>query len=84
MMIRASIDGATGGDRLSDLVPLPSSSDEFDTVRMLVFGSAASITSIIHSLHIRDFAEVGEWSPLMPSGRGEMMSMLTKRLQRNT
>ncbi len=81
-MFKAFIDDADGSDRPSIPGPLPGGSDDFDTVRLLMIGSAESITATIHNLHMRRFAEVSEWSPLAAAGRGEMMSMLTKRVRR--
>ena len=48
----------------------------------MLIGSTEGITATIHNLHRRGFAEVGDWSPLLPWGEGEMMSVLTKRLRR--
>ncbi len=81
-MFKAFIDDAGGGDRPSIPAPLPSGSDDYDTVRLMMFGSAAIIHSTIRNLHARGFADVGEWSPLASAGRGEMMSVLTKRFPR--
>jgi hypothetical protein len=49
----------------------------------MLIGSADGITATIHNLHRRGFAAVGEWSPLVPVGQGELMSVLTKRLRRS-
>ncbi len=81
-MSQAFIDDANGSDRPSIPAPLPSGSDDYDTVRLIMIGSAAIIHSTIHNLHARGFADVSEWSPLAAAGRGEMMSMLTKRWRR--
>lgn len=52
-----------------------------EPVRLLLIGSKPGVTSIIHSLHRFGFAEVGEWSPFMPTQNdGEVMSILTKYL----
>jgi hypothetical protein len=83
-MIQALVNGAGGGDRPA----LPYPNDRFDPnsepLRVLLIGSAAGITSTIHNLHRRGFAAVGEWSPLVPVGQGELMSVLTKRLRRQS
>jgi hypothetical protein len=50
---------------------------------VMIIGSADGITSTIHNLHRRGFAAVSEWSPLVPAGQGELMSVLTKRLRRS-
>ena len=57
----------------------PVSRKEF--VKVMVIGSRKGITSVIKTLHTLRFAEVGEWSPIMPhSESGEMMSVLRKRV----
>ena len=57
----------------------PVSRKEF--VKVMVIGSRKGITSVIKTLHTLRFAEVGEWSPIMPhSESGEMMSLLRKRV----
>ncbi|NEQ29002.1 MAG: peptide ABC transporter substrate-binding protein [Microcoleus sp. SIO2G3] len=38
-----------------------------EAVQILVIGSDAGITNVIHSLHIHGFAEVREWSLLLPA-----------------
>ncbi len=81
-MFKAFIDDADGSDRPSIPGPLLGDSDDYDTVRLMMFGSAAIIHSTIRNLHARGFADVSEWSPLAAAGRGEMMSMLTKRFRR--
>jgi hypothetical protein len=54
-----------------------------EPVRLLLIGSKPGVTSIIHSLHRFGFAEVGEWSPFMPTQNdGEVMSILTKYIVR--
>jgi len=50
-------------------------------VKVMVIGSRKGITSVIKTLHTLRFAEVGEWSPIMPHGEsGEKMSILRKRV----
>jgi hypothetical protein len=82
-MIQALVNGADGGDRPS----LPHLNDRFDPdyepLRVMLIGSAEGITATIHNLHRRRFAAVSEWSPLLPWGQGEMMSVLTKRFRRD-
>ena len=82
MMIRAFLDNADGADRPSSPAPLPRFSADTEPLRVMLIGSIAGITATIHNLHRRGFAEVGDWSPLLPWGEGEMMSVLTKRLRR--
>ncbi len=50
-------------------------------VKVMVIGSRKGISSVIKTLHTLRFAEVGEWSPIMPHGEsGELMSVLRKRV----
>jgi len=50
-------------------------------VKVMVIGSRKGITSVINTLHTLRFAEVGEWSPIVPhSNSGELMSVLRKRV----
>ncbi|MDY6941048.1 MAG: hypothetical protein SWY16_25745 [Cyanobacteriota bacterium] len=52
-----------------------------ESLKLLIIGSASSVTRTIHSLHCRGFAEVGDWSPLQPtSNPGEVMSILVRQL----
>jgi hypothetical protein len=52
-----------------------------ESVKILVIGSRRGVISIIHTLHNLQFAEVGEWSPLLPTANpGEMMSILTRHI----
>ena len=83
MMIKAFVDGAGGADRPADTAPLPRFTADTEPLRVMLIGSAEGITATIHNLHRRGFAEVGNWSPLIPWGEGEMMSVLTKRLRRD-
>ena len=82
-MIRAFLDNADGGDRPSITpAPLPRFSADTESLRVMLIGSTEGITATIHNLHRRGFAEVGDWSSLIPWGEGEMASVLTKRLHR--
>ena len=82
MMIRAFVDNADGAVCAADPAPLPRFTDDIEPLRVMLIGSAEGITATIHNVHRRGFAEVGAWSPLIPWGEGEMMSVLTKRLRR--
>ena len=54
---------------------------EKEFVRITVIGSRRGIVSVIKTLHSLRFAEVGEWSPIVPhSNSGELMSVLRKRV----
>jgi hypothetical protein len=82
MMIRAFVDNADGGVCPSAAAALPRFAADYEPLRVMLIGSAEAITATIHNLHRRGFAEVGDWSPLIPWGQGEVMSVLTKRLRR--
>ncbi|MGA7935125.1 MAG: hypothetical protein WCA35_16375 [Kovacikia sp.] len=50
-----------------------------EPLRILVIGSRRGVTSTIQTLYRLRFAEVREWSPLMPGPNpGEVMSILTR------
>ncbi len=52
-----------------------------ESLRILVIGSRRGVTTTIQTLHRLRFAEVREWSPLMPTpSPGEVMSILTRYL----
>ena len=52
-----------------------------ETVRVLVIGSRKGVNSTIHTLHSLGFAEVNEWSRLLPAPNSrEVMSILTRHL----
>jgi hypothetical protein len=74
----------TADDSLASLttlnfLPDPAESPQRESLRVLVMGSRQGVTSIIHNLHRLGFAEVGEWSPLLPAPvPGEVMSILTR------
>ena len=81
-MIQAFMDNADGGDRPASPARLSRFAEDYEPLRLMLIGSAAAITATIHNLHRRGFAEVGDWSPLIPWSEGEMMSVLTKRWRR--
>lgn len=67
----------------SSLEPLETSiearSPNREPLRVLVIGSRQGVTTTIQTLHQLRFADVGEWSPLMPTATpGEVMSILTR------
>jgi hypothetical protein len=50
-----------------------------ESLRILVIGSRQGVLGTIQTLHRLRFAEVHEWSPLLPSANpGEVMSILTR------
>ncbi len=82
-MFKAFTNDANGGDRPSIPASLRRFSDDSESLKVMLIGSSAAITETIHNLHQRGFAEVGAWSPLVPWGETEMVSLLTKRWRRD-
>ncbi len=82
-MSQAFANNADGVDRPSIPAFLRRFSDDSEALQVLLIGSSAAITETIHNLHQRGFAEVGAWSPLVPWGETDMVSLLTKRLRRD-
>jgi hypothetical protein len=77
-----------GGDTLPSVISgtdsLPARSDGYEIVRVMVFGSHWGVNYTIRWLYRLNFAQISEWSFLMPApGSGEMMSIVTKRIPLN-
>ncbi|AFY31469.1 hypothetical protein [Calothrix sp. PCC 7507] len=50
-----------------------------EPLKHLLIGSPKAVTSTIHYLQVIGYADVGNWSPLMPSPNpGEVMSILNR------
>jgi len=61
---------------------LPDPLDESELLRLIAIGSARVVTSTIQTLHVLRFAQVSEWSRLLPAPNpGKVMSILTKRIR---
>ncbi|MBW4521529.1 MAG: hypothetical protein KME16_17765 [Scytolyngbya sp. HA4215-MV1] len=59
--------------------PSPEPPPEREPLKILVIGSRRGVVGTIRTLHRLRFAEVGEWSPLLPAPNpGEVMSILTR------
>jgi hypothetical protein len=58
------------------------SDDEQERLRLVLLGSGEWITQTIHQLHRLGFAQVGDWSPLIPSPEGELLSILIRHRSR--
>lgn len=59
--------------------PPASSRPDREPVRLMVVGSRHGVTTIIHTLHSKDFASADEWSRFQPEPMtGQMMSVITK------
>ncbi len=70
----------------SDLeaTPRSASNPEREPIQILVIGSSRGIDTIVRTLHQLRFAEVREWSPLLPSPTpGKLMRTLTRYLISN-
>jgi hypothetical protein len=58
---------------------LEASSNDRQPIRVLVCGVPKGVDNLIHYLHVLGFAEVGEWSPPLPSPiSGEVIRILTR------
>lgn len=68
----------------SDLIASTASKNQTpdrESLRILVIGSRQGVTGTIQTLHRLRFAEVREWSPLLPGpSPGEVMSILARYL----
>ncbi|MDY6937266.1 MAG: hypothetical protein SWY16_06330 [Cyanobacteriota bacterium] len=54
-----------------------------EPIRLMAIGSRQGVLNVIHTLHRLRFAEVSEWSPLLPAPTsGEVMSILTRHISR--
>jgi hypothetical protein len=63
---------------------LPASFDDYEVVRVMIFGSQYGVHYTIRWLYRLQFAQVSEWSFLMPAPNpGEFMSIVTKRIPLN-
>jgi hypothetical protein len=72
-------------DTLPKVIPgvdsLPTHSDGYELVRVMVFGSSYGVTYTIRWLYRLQFAQISEWSFLMPApSPGDFMSIVTKRI----
>jgi hypothetical protein len=57
---------------------------EGEKVRLLVIGSVEGVTEVIHTLHSLGYAEVRDWSRIVPiPDEGAFMSILTRHRRRD-
>ncbi|QLE44542.1 hypothetical protein FD723_31770 [Nostoc sp. C052] len=57
------------------------SSPRRERIKHLLIGSPKAVTSTIHLLHVLGYANVGDWSPLLPTDNSnEVMSILTRQI----
>lgn len=62
----------------SELVP------NREILRVLLIGSRKGVNNTVQTLYSLGFAQVGEWSPLLPAPNpGEVMRILTRYLDLN-
>ena len=56
-------------------------SPERELIKHTLVGSPKAVKSTIHVLHQLKYASIGDWSPLVPTGRtGEVMSILIRSI----
>lgn len=65
--------------------PIPNSAaseqPSFEPLKHLLIGSPKAVTSTIRYLHQLGYAQIGDWSPLLPTiNPGEVMSILSKQI----
>ncbi|MBD2592989.1 hypothetical protein H6G74_01430 [Nostoc spongiaeforme FACHB-130] len=77
-------------DTCQTTTPLASSNDSTQTtpdresVKVVIYGSKKGVNNTILTLYKLGFAQVNEWSPLLPSSNpGEVMSILTRQILTN-
>ncbi|MDZ7963056.1 MAG: hypothetical protein RMY34_35230 [Aulosira sp. DedQUE10] len=52
-----------------------------EPIKHILIGSPKAVTSTIHRLHVNGYANVGDWSPLLPTlNQGEVMSILVRQI----
>jgi hypothetical protein len=52
-----------------------------EILRVLIISSRQGVTNAIHNFYRLGFAEVHEWSPLLPTANaGQFMSILTRQI----
>ena len=59
--------------------PIPDAPQGKQPIRLLICGIPAGVNHIVHQLHVKGFAEAGEWSPPLPSSiEGEVIRILVR------
>ena len=59
--------------------PIPDLPPGKKPIRLLACGAEKGVESIVNYLHVLGFAEVGEWSPPLPSPvKNEVIRILTR------
>jgi hypothetical protein len=75
--IQAFISGATHStpESKSEII------SDREPLKHLLIGSRKTVTSTIHHLQVIGYADVGDWSELLPTGNsGEVMSILSRQI----
>ncbi|MEM6452220.1 MAG: hypothetical protein AAF703_18145 [Cyanobacteria bacterium P01_D01_bin.105] len=81
-MLITSLEGAPASTDSLAPNPTPSSGNDTETVRHLLFGSLTAVQCTIRVLHKRGYAEPNDWSQPISTGRpNEVMAILTKRIR---
>jgi hypothetical protein len=82
-MLKTDVElGTVGSFSLPDADTLPAETDDYEIVKVLVISSHKGVTFTIHTLYALRFAQISEWSPLLPApNSGEVMSILTRRIK---
>lgn len=66
-------------DRLEAIAQTPDPPPDRESLRVLLIGSRQGVLGTIQTLYRLGFADVAEWSPLLPAPTpGEVMSILTR------
>ncbi|WP_017655060.1 hypothetical protein [Fortiea contorta] len=70
------------GDSIPPANPSPEdSSPRRERIKHLLIGSPKAVTRTIHLLQVLGYANVGDWSPLLPTeNSNEVMSILSRQI----
>jgi len=76
---KVSISQASDPVNKTSTEAMPKRTFDRESLRILVIGSRQGVLGTIQTLHRLRFAEMHEWSPLLPGANpGEVMSILTR------
>jgi hypothetical protein len=66
---------------ISSSLPIISEIPEREKIKHMLIGSSKAVIGTIRVLHQLGYADVGDWSPLLPTeNSGEVMSVLTRSI----
>ena len=75
-MFQDPTQGAAASTNLPDRLP------EYESGRLMLFGTLGFVQMSIKELHKANYAEPNDWSRLLPTGQpNEVMSILTRRVR---